>query len=184
MEEIQSSVNGQIKIKSFFGQKSVWVGGFQQSGPLVEKLWSKALKTLQGLPLLKQGEPLRNVLVLGLGCGSVIRPLLKKFPNCQITGVEINQEMIAAGKKYFGLDQYRNLKIVCEDAKIFLKRNKEIFDLILVDMYSGKEKVLIKEKLTKTGSIIMENCLEKDKNGFWVNNIKVSGHGTSEQKRQ
>ena len=153
-----------MKVRSFFGQKSVWVGGFQQSGPLVEKFWSK---TLQGLPLPKQGKPLRNVLILGLGCGSVIKPLLKKFPNCKITGIEIDPEMIEFGRQYFNLGQYTNLEIICDDAVRFCKTTKRKYDLVLVDMYKGnipeKTKINISKLLNPGGKGII-NVLSGLKN--------------------
>lgn len=153
-----------MKVKSFFGQKSVWIGGFQQSGPLVEKLWSEALASFW------PESRISKILILGLGCGSVLKPLLKKFPNCQITGVEIDKEMIDIGKKYFNLEKYTNLKIVCDDAKNFCEKTKEKYDLILVDMYKGnvpeKSKVYLKN-LNKNG-IVLTNHLEGLKNRFSV----------------
>lgn len=142
----------EIKVRKFLWQTSVWVGGFQQSGPLVEKLWSDALK---------------NVLILGLGCGSAIKPLRKKFPNCQITGVEINSEMIEIGKKYFNLDKIPNLKIIYAPAQKFISQTKQKFDLILVDLYKGgvqeKQKINYRKILTKNG-VVLINHLEGLKN--------------------
>lgn len=154
----------EIKVKKFLWQTSVWAGGFQQSGPLVEKLWKNALK---GLTLPKQGETLINVLILGFGCGSAIKPLRKKFPDCQITGVEINPEMIKIGKKYFNLNKILNLKIICAPAQKFIFQTKQKFDLILVDLYQGgireKEKINYSKILTKDG-VILINHLEGLKN--------------------
>ncbi|MBI3559052.1 methyltransferase domain-containing protein [Candidatus Gottesmanbacteria bacterium] len=154
----------EIKIKKFLWQTSVWVGGFQQSGLLVEKLWQKALK---GLTPPRRGETLINALILGLGCGSAIKSLRQKFPDCQITGVEINPEMIAIGKKYFNLDKISNLKIIRADAKKFVSKTKQKFDLILVDLYKGnvpeKQKINYSKILTKNG-VVLINHLEGLKN--------------------
>lgn len=139
-----------IKVKKFLWQTSVWVGGFQQSGPLVEKLWRDAFNSLT----IKQYS---NILVLGLGCGSAIKPLRKKFPDCHITGVEINPEMIEIGKKYFNLNKISNLKIKICDAKKFVSQTKQKFDLILVDVYFGGQQQTIKippKILSKKGLII------------------------------
>ena len=157
-----------MKVKSFLGQKSVWVGGFQQSGPLVEKLWSKAISVIARNEMTKQSS--QNILILGLGCGSVLKPLFKKFPDCQITGVEIDREMIETGKKYFNLEKYSNLRIVCDDAKNFCRKTKEKYDLILVDMYKGnvpeKSKSYLKN-LSKNG-VVLTNHLDGLKNRIGV----------------
>ncbi|MEK7566036.1 MAG: methyltransferase domain-containing protein, partial [Patescibacteria group bacterium] len=140
---IKSKFNGEIKLKKFFGRYSVWVGGYEQSGPLVEKLWHKALKEVL----------LRNVLILGLGCGSILKPLLKKYPHSQITGVEIDPVMIALGKKYFNLDKIANLKIIIADAT--KTKLKDDFDLIIYDLYSGGELPKIIKFPFTSGQIIL-----------------------------
>lgn len=159
----------EIKVKKFLWQTSVWVSGFQQSGPLVENLWKKALDVIARNPpageVTKQSS--KNVLILGLGCGSSIKPLRKKFPDCQITGVEINPEMIEIGKKYFNLNKISNLKIKICDAKKFVFQTKQKFDLILVDLYKGnipeKQKINYSKILNKNG-VVLINHLEGLKN--------------------
>lgn len=138
IDKIESPINGKIKVTSFFGQKSVWIGGFQQSGSLISRLWDKFLNNINLLQC-------KNVLILGLGCGSAVKPVLKRFPKVKIIGVEIDPLMIAIGKKYFDLDKYENLKVVCSDGTAYCKITNEKFDLILVDMYKGN----VSEKLDK-----------------------------------
>lgn len=145
LEKFISEFNGEIKVVKFQNKISVWAGGFEQSGPLVEKIW-------KNLPTAK------NVLVLGLGCGSILKNLKSK----SVTGVEIDPVMIAIGRKYFNLDK---VNIICGNA--FTLKFKELFDLIIVDMYkSGKIQELIvpTDYLTKNG-IIIYNQLDfgKDK---------------------
>jgi spermidine synthase len=166
VEVITSKFNGEIKIKKISGEYVVWAGGFEQSGFLVEKLWEKALGNL---PAGKAGvamEQCNNALVLGLGCGSILKPLQKKFPKAKIIGIEIDPVMINLGEKYFDLDKVENLKIVCQDAKVFLQKTKQKFDLILVDAYLGEKRVNfnnLKKFLNKNG-VILVNKLENLKN--------------------
>lgn len=124
----QSKFNGKVKLRQRLGQTAVWVDGAQQSGRWVEKIWKKGTEKL---PI----DRVQKVLILGLGCGSAISPLIKKFPQAKITGVEIDPVMIRLGRKYFGLDKARNLEIMNADASKIATDKK--YDLILVDLYRG-----------------------------------------------
>jgi spermidine synthase len=160
IEILESPFNGQIKVRSFLGRVSVWVGGYEQSGPLVRKVWQKALKEL---PLPKQGELLRNVLILGLGCGVAAKLISEKFPNAKITGVEIDPVMVEIGKKYFGLS---GIQIKIMDAVSFIKRTRQKFDLILIDAYFGNKAAdfsKTKLPLTRSGLAVF-NILKDNKN--------------------
>ena len=159
---VDSKFNGQIKIKKYLWETSVWVGGFEQSGPLVKAVWQKALKNVTIAP--------KSVLILGLGCGVAAKLISQKFPNALITGVEIDPVMIDVGKKYFDLGKIKRLKIICEDAKVFLKKNKKKFDLILVDIYIGEKQVLpnnLKFYKKKNGVILL-NELKDNKNKILI----------------
>lgn len=116
-ETVNSSYAGEIKVVKWHNKISVWAGGFEQSGPIVGKIF-------KGL----QGKRYRNVLILGLGCGTILKYLTAE----KITGVEIDPVMIAIGKKYFNLE---NVKIIIGDATKI--KFDEKFDLIVVDLYKN-----------------------------------------------
>ncbi len=159
VEVIKSKYNGEIKVGKFRGKYSVWVGGFEQSGSVyVEKIWRKALSnlTIKGCG---------KVLVLGLGCGTVIPLVLKKCPKASIVGVDIDQVMIDLGKKYFDLNKYKNLKIVQADALQYTSVLKQKFDLIMVDIYQGEKKGELKvpQRLLARNGVIITNNLDSKK---------------------
>ncbi|OYQ36601.1 spermidine synthase [Flavobacterium cyanobacteriorum] len=78
----------------------------------------------------------RNVLVLGVGGGSVIRTLAEeiKFMG-HITGVEIDAEAIAIANTYFQLNSIKNVNIVIDDAFEFILKTKQKYDLIIIDVF-------------------------------------------------
>lgn len=79
-----------------------------------------------------------NILVLGLGAGSVVDLLRNKYrQDAPIVGVEHDPEVIRLGKQYFGLGDYENLEIVETDAAQFVTEKKASFDLLIVDLYNG-----------------------------------------------
>ncbi len=81
-------------------------------------------------------EQLNNVLILGFGAGSVAWILQKenRCP-CHITGVEIDEKVIALANKYFQLSNLENLNIHISDASDFLSEKTRQYDLIVVDLF-------------------------------------------------
>jgi len=142
LEKVYSPISGEIEVIEEFGKRRMEIGGLTQSGGIVEKIWKKALMKIRNSKF-----EIRNCLILGLGAGTAAKMVSNfKFPTSEIriVGVEIDPEVIRLGKKYFGLGEIRNLKIVIKDAKEYLHRpfnrlTGELFDLILVDLYQGRK---------------------------------------------
>lgn len=81
-------------------------------------------------------QKIENVLILGFGAGSVAKILQKeKHCRCQITGVEIDKEVIVLARKYFRLDDLENLDLHIEDAADFLSKETKRYNLIVVDLF-------------------------------------------------
>lgn len=78
----------------------------------------------------------REVLILGFGAGSVAAILTKEYHfNCEITGVERDEKIIALAKKYFSLVNRPGLNVIVADAAKFLDTCREKYDLLVVDVY-------------------------------------------------
>lgn len=77
-----------------------------------------------------------DILVLGVAGGSVIKTLVDeiKFKG-QITGVEIDPEIIKVANKYFKLNEIQQLEIVIQDAFEFVLKTKKKYDLIIIDIF-------------------------------------------------
>lgn len=179
LEKIDSPVNGEITVmEDLFGGKEMRVGGATQSGGLVERLWKTIfnLKFETCLPAGKVFNHLQckqfsksNVLILGLGCGTVARLISEKFPKAKITGIEIDPVVVEMGKKYFGLGEINNLEVVVADAlklrseggkwEMCREVRSEKWDLILIDLYVGKgypKEAESKEFITGVGNLLSE----------------------------
>ncbi|HBR71951.1 MAG TPA: hypothetical protein DEA27_04110 [Candidatus Moranbacteria bacterium] len=104
-----------------------------------------------------------NILILGLGGGTVSKLLRNKYPDAKITGVEIDPLMIELGKKYLDLDKY-DIDIQIADAFVFLKNNRKKYDLVIVDTYLGDKVVEIaRSDLAINGVTIFNRLYYGDK---------------------
>jgi spermidine synthase len=81
-------------------------------------------------------EP-KRILMLGLGGGSISTYLGRHMPDLPIDTVEIDPAVIGAAKKYFGMRETETVRYLEGDARVFLNRHKEPYDLILVDAFHG-----------------------------------------------
>jgi spermidine synthase len=138
LEEVESPYNGKITvIKSFGFGTYLQVDGLTQSGGILTRIWNKVLKKIRYAK-----SDIQNILILGLGGGSVVGLIKKYWPEAKITAVDIDPVIVGLGEKYLGLNK-NGVKVVISDAYKFLTSNvshrTSKFDLILVDLYRGDE---------------------------------------------
>jgi len=76
----------------------------------------------------------KNVLILGLGCGTVARRLRELGRTAYIVGLDNDPIMLELGYKHFFLDEYVNL-VCLGDARSFHLKCPLTFDAVLIDCY-------------------------------------------------
>lgn len=105
--------------------------------PYTGRYWD----TVYPLPNLTKAEKPR-VLILGLATGTIARGIIQTRPpgSVHVTGVEIDAQVVAFGRQFFSLASLPEdqLDIVIEDARTFLQRTDEKYDMILVDAYANQ----------------------------------------------
>src|SRR5579863_595305 len=77
----------------------------------------------------------QRILMIGLGAGSISTYLARAMPDAQIDVVELDPGVIAAGKKYFGLQETDKVHFIESDGRVYLNRHKDLYDLILLDAF-------------------------------------------------
>ncbi len=133
-----SKINGEIIVYEDKNKtRKVYCGGIIQSisfdsNKVRGLLWGKAMEYIE-----KNAIVPTNALILGYCAGTFAHLLSKRFVNVKITGVEIDKEMIEIGEKYFKTDEISDLTIEVSDAYTYMKKNKNKYDLIMVDTYYG-----------------------------------------------
>jgi spermidine synthase len=82
-------------------------------------------------------HPLKKILMLGLGGGTISAYLGRFMPDVTVTTIEVDPGVIAAAKTYFGLRETERMRYRASDGRVFLNRSNETYDLILLDAYRG-----------------------------------------------
>jgi spermidine synthase len=77
----------------------------------------------------------KNILIVGLGGGSIPKRLQKSFPSLQIDVVEIDPEVVQIAKSQFNVRESKNLRLYTQDGRLFLTRTQNQYDIILLDAY-------------------------------------------------
>jgi len=82
------------------------------------------------------GTPVKNVLILGFGAGSVATILRDELKiDAPITGVEQDYAIIQIAREFFDIDRLHTLTLVADDAMHYVRHCTTQFDLIAVDLY-------------------------------------------------
>ena len=91
--------------------------------------------------LLRMDGPPKSVLMLGLAGGTAYRVLRHLLPDCKLTAIDIDPEIVALAREHMDLDAL-NTEVHIADAYGWLEKNKRRFDVVFDDIYlAGKTDV-------------------------------------------
>ncbi|HEX2912075.1 MAG TPA: fused MFS/spermidine synthase, partial [Chloroflexia bacterium] len=80
-------------------------------------------------------KDVKSAMVIGLGAGTVPKQLTKAYGNqIHVDGVEIDPDIIAAGRKYFDMNE-PNLNAIAQDGRYALITSSNKYDIIGIDAY-------------------------------------------------
>jgi spermidine synthase len=106
------------------------------SSPFADGYWDWVLP----LPNLSTA-PQPKVLVLGFAVGSIARGMIDTRPDggLDITGVELDPEVLELSRRFFSLNRIADrVRVEVDDARVYLERTDERFDMILLDVYANQ----------------------------------------------
>jgi spermidine synthase len=175
--ETQSPFSGEIKVTESNGERQLIVGGFIQSKSL-----GKNGKSGGYWDAFAEFDPpdggLGEVLILGLGAGTMVKLLTQKFGPVSIDAVEIDPVIADVAKKYFGLTE-DNVKIIIDDAASYVNYSGEKYDLVCVDTFRWGEtpSQCQKEEFYQNLTKVLK------KNGVVIFNRIISDHEAEEIKK-
>jgi spermidine synthase len=190
-----SKYNGKLFIQMDGKHKLLDSATVNYSYGSVQRIWRSGLSKLNIYDL-------NNVLLLGLGGGSVVNILKEELGyEGKLTAVELDPVMMDIAAQEYGMKSSRKLKIVCADAAAFIENNKQKYDLIITDVFIGsKLPAFVKRKdfwihlhhrlsdhglaivnwsLTSTNELALERLISREKSRFKVRvRRKVAGSNT------
>ena len=104
----------------------------------------------------------KNVLIIGLGGGTLSNMIHELYPSAHIENVEIDPAVIKVARDYFNFIETDNVTAKVQDGRIFIKRaalKSQQFDWIILDAFNGDyipEHLLTKEFFEEIKSVLAE----------------------------
>ena len=83
--------------------------------------------------LLGKQRP-ESILMLGLAGGTSFRAIRQLLPNCKLTAVDIDGEVVDLARRYMKLDDL-DIEVVIDDGYRWLADNRRQFDVVIDDIY-------------------------------------------------
>lgn len=138
--------------------------------------------------LLFKTEP-QNVIIVGLGGGSIAKHLLHYFPDCRIKAVEYRANVVKIARSHFRLPLDTRLKVIVEDGGHYVreqaKTHQHEYDLMIIDAFdvdglapsiAGRDFFEACKLLLKPEGILAINLWATEKKSFnactaWLSNI-------------
>jgi len=78
-----------------------------------------------------------SILLVGLGGGVLTSYVGRFLPEARIDSVEIDASVIDTAKSWFGVRETGRMRLVESDGRVFLNRNRKLYDVALIDAYIG-----------------------------------------------
>jgi len=127
-----SQINGTIEINWNNGQRVIDTRSANYSYGSLQRLLKYGLKNLPS----DLWTHCQEILILGVAGGSVIETLRRDFayPG-NITGVEIDPEMMRWLRTEFNIGNTFNTQIIELDANYYVYQTQKTFDLIIIDIF-------------------------------------------------
>jgi spermidine synthase len=79
----------------------------------------------------------RKVLFIGLGGATAPKKFRKDYPHMTIHIAEIDPAVKEVAERFFGFREDDRMKVFLDDGRVYLRKTKERYDLIVLDAYFG-----------------------------------------------
>ena len=122
----------------------------------------------------------KDVLVVGLGGGSIPKFIRKHFPEIRIDVVEIDPDVAKVCQEFFEFKPSPTMRVIAMDGRMFLKRSQKQYDAILLDAYAAdripfhlttREFIELVKSRLKPGGLVASNLWEHTINRFYTSEL-------------
>lgn len=163
LKNYPSELNGNLEINLVNGKKVLDTRSSNYSFGSLQRILEYGLKAIHF------DQRFKNILVLGMGAGSIVESIRIKFgSDALITLVDIDPVMARIAGEEFGIQAYDGVRVHINDAGTFVENNREQYDLIIVDLFII---ATIPEKFTKKPFIDLLTARLSDKGSIMYNTI-------------
>jgi spermidine synthase len=104
--------------------------------------------------LLGKNHPPRSVLMLGLAGGTAFRVLRHLLPECRLTAVDIDPEIVDLAREHMDLDAL-GIEVVISDAYPWLADNRRTFDVVIDDIYLAGKTDVFRPRAWDSGLMVL-----------------------------
>lgn len=137
--------DGAIEVKEKDGVRSLYFSSFAQQSAMSlknpDQLYLAYAKAMMSWLLFKEIEE-DDILLIGLGGGSLAKYLLKHFPQCRIEVVEYREAVAQIAHNHFDLPHDNNLNIVIDDGARYVRERmnlqREFYSVIVLDAFDSQ----------------------------------------------
>lgn len=129
---IESAENGRVEVTWVNGKKILDTKNANFSYGSAQRILRYGLSRIEV-------STTSDVLLLGLGAGSVIHTLRKEYKHTgKITAIELDKVIITIAEEEFDLKSDDSLEIIAADAFVYIKNTKKVHGIIIVDLFIDK----------------------------------------------
>jgi spermidine synthase len=131
LKTYESKLNGMLELWLINNHKVLNSAHANQSFDSMHLIFQKVFRETA-----IKNKPIKNVLLLGLGCGSIPTILFDELHiDCKITAIDHDETMLQIANDHFNIHRFKNLEIVIDDALKYVDNCSSTFDLIIVDLF-------------------------------------------------
>lgn len=87
---------------------------------------------------LALAQDVRRIMIVGLGGGTMPMFLRHYYPNAQIDVVDIDPDVVAVAKQFFGFSEDDNLHAHVGDGRKFVESVREPYDVVFLDAFGTR----------------------------------------------
>lgn len=132
---------GLIEVVDFADQRSLFFGEPIEQGRLYkfdpQEPGFEYMKRV--VAYVRQHPQAKRVLMLGLGAGRMLAPLLKSPGLVQLHVVELRPKVVAVVKRYFVWPEDGRIQLTLAEACQWLSENTQSYDVIIVDLFDAQQ---------------------------------------------
>lgn len=124
----------------------------------------------------------KKVLLVGLGGAALPKFIQTRFPDVRLDIVELDPDVLKVANEYFLFKPAANTRVFIMDGRLYLKRTRDQYDVILLDAYAGdripfhlttEEFLRLLKTRLRPGGVVATNLWETALSRFYYAELKT-----------